>query len=66
MDERQKLLSGLKRIEAYFLRNCENHELFRPEYECALKINEQLVQKDRLSTSDAEYMVSIYNETNKG
>lgn len=66
MIKRPGILEGLKLMEEYFLRNIVTSELFRPEYECARKINDLLKKNDAIAKSDAVTIVSLFNETNEG
>jgi len=64
MNDRHEILGRMRKIENYFLRNIETHELFQPEFECARTINDLLEKNEQLTTTVAENILSIYNKTN--
>jgi hypothetical protein len=63
--EKSEVLNGLQSVRAYFERNIQNHEIFRPEFEVSQTINEILETKDPLIRSDVTEILRLFNAINK-
>ena len=65
-NKKKEILTRMEKIEGYFGSLSETNELFKPEFDCAKKIRELLVKKNKLTLQDVESILKIYNDTNDG
>ena len=59
------VLHGLHLRSAYFEKNIQNHELFRPEFEVSKNINSILDGKDVITKSDVDQILNLLNGVDK-
>lgn len=63
--DRGEVLNGLRSVNSYFERNIQNHEIFRPEFECSQRIIEILEKKDPLTKEDVIEILCLFNDIEK-
>jgi hypothetical protein len=63
--KKSEVLNGLRSVSAYFERNIQNHEIFRPEFEVSRTINNILETKDPLTKSDVTEILNLCNGIEK-